>query len=88
MRLHGMDEEKFAKKMRGFINKLSGESRNSKLFLDGLKEWGRHLAPDRASDRTASEAPVTIQLVHHVPRPIREAPAQESPAIKLEQAVR
>jgi hypothetical protein len=80
MRLHGMDEEQFAKTMHRLIRKVSSSNGGAKLLLDGLKEWGRHLAPDRGGDRPSSEAPVTVQLVHHIPRPVRETPAQNSPA--------
>lgn len=86
MRLHGMDEEQFAKQMRGFINKLSKQSGSSKLFLDGLKEWGRHLVPDRSADRVLSETPVTVQLVHQIPRPVREAPVQDPSALTHEES--
>lgn len=79
MRLHGMDEEKFAKKMRGLIAKLSRPKSSPKLLLDGIKEWGRHLAPDRTTDRGASETPVTVHLVHNVARPERVTPGQDSP---------
>ena len=86
MRVHGMDEEKFAKKMRGLVNKLSKPNGSSKLLLDALKEWGRQFAPDRAADRAASETPVTVQLVHHIPRPVRDVPAPNPPADRIESA--
>jgi hypothetical protein len=86
MRLHNLDEEQFAKKMHGLISTLSSGKKGSKLLLDSLKEWGRHLAPDRSADRAASETPVTVQLVHHIPRPVHEAPAQDPATEKIESA--
>jgi len=86
MRLHGMDEERFAKKMRGLVNKLSKPNGSTKLLLDALKEWVRHFPSDRADDRASKETPVTVQLVYHIPRPVREAPAQVPPAITVEEA--
>lgn len=86
MRLHNLDEEQFAKRLHGLICTLSKDKDNSKLFLDGLKEWARHLAPDRSADRVSSEMPVAIQVVHNIPRPIREAPAQNPTPDKVESA--
>lgn len=86
MRLHGMDEEEFAKTMHDLISNLSSDTDNSKLLLDSLKEWGRHLAPDRAADRATNETPVTVQVVHNIPRPVRESPAQDPPADNVESA--
>jgi hypothetical protein len=40
MRLHGMDEEEFAKTVHSLISNLSSDGDNSKPLLDGLKEWG------------------------------------------------
>jgi len=81
-----MDEEEFAKTMHSLISNLSTDGDNSKLLLDGLKEWGRHLAPDRSADRAAGETPVTVQVVHNIPRPVHESPAQDPAADNVESA--
>jgi hypothetical protein len=86
MRVCGMDEAKFARIMRRLINKLSKSDGSVKILLDGIKEWGRHLAPDRAAERGASETPVTVHLVHNVARPERGTPEQDPPAEKHEEA--
>ena len=78
LRVAGLDELKFANTFRRMIYRISKPNQSAKLLLDAIKEWGRHLAPAGASERAASDAPVPIQLVHHVPRPDRSGHAGNS----------
>jgi len=76
-RERGLDERNLAGQFAGVMEKLGGDEGNPKSHLDGLKEWIRVLA-DKAT--SADEAPVMFQLIHSIPRPVREKPAVPSKA--------
>ena len=71
-RERGLDEPNLARQFASVMRKLRGAEGNPKAHLDGLKEWIRVLA-DKPG--TADEVPVTFQLIHSIPRPVREKPA-------------
>ncbi|MGC1107362.1 MAG: hypothetical protein WA876_12570 [Candidatus Acidiferrales bacterium] len=77
MRKAGLDEWKIAWLLNFKIHCLaeSKKSSDNKLLLDYLKEAARHLDP--VSLRTAAQETSAIEIVHDVPRPIRnEAPGE------------
>jgi len=71
-RERGLDEPNLARQFAGVMRKLRGRKGNPKSHLDGLKEWIRVLAEKPGN---ADEPPVMFQLLHSIPRPVREKPA-------------
>jgi hypothetical protein len=73
MRKSGLDEYKVAEEMVGVVDRL-GKGGEDKLLLDALKESSRLLLDSRRTERAsaAPDGPVTVQMVHCVPRPQRE----------------
>jgi hypothetical protein len=74
LRLQGLDELGYARKLGGFFDQVEGKADvpKLKLMLDGLKEWSRHLEPKRTGSADADpELPSVVQLVHRVDRPSR-----------------
>lgn len=73
LRLEGLDELEVARRLAELIERLSPkadfESRSDKMLIDALKEVVR-LLNDAPSGRQGAH-PVSIQLVHNVPRPKR-----------------
>ena len=80
-RREGLDEPNLARQFSSVMQKLQYPKRNPKgnpkAHLDGLKEWIRVLADKPGA---ADDAPVMFQLVHSIPRPVRENPAAPSAA--------
>lgn len=95
-RIHGLDEHFVARKYVSLVDKLDNENESAgsaeKLLFDVLKENSRVLEPVRTLGAPGalipSDAPVIVNLVHQVDRPVRpggppNAPpsdANESPA--------
>ena len=75
LRREGLDERTVAETYAREVEKLKnkkGEDGIEKLLFDILKECTRHLESSRPTERSgASDTPVTVQLVHVVPRPER-----------------
>lgn len=81
LRREGVDERTIAETYAGEIVELKEKKRKDggikKLLFDMLKECSRHLESSRPTERSgAGDTPVTVQLVHVVPRPERP-PADE-----------
>jgi hypothetical protein len=87
----GVDERAVA---RGFAqvlgslspdNVVSDKGGDKKLLVDVLKECSRQL--DNSAGNRAGDAPVVVQLLHTVSRPVRPAPAllsaNPAPAIEI-----
>jgi len=84
MRQQGIDEHKIAFCINEQVDRLRGvatESENEKkpateekLILDVLKECAKIIDPAARSSANA-EAPATVVLNHHVPRPDYEQPS-------------
>lgn len=81
LRQAGMDETTVAEGYVSVVKKLGGKNDKGdtveKLFVDVLKECARHLDQPRpaanAGTTPASDARVTINLIHNVARPQRES---------------
>jgi hypothetical protein len=71
-RERGLDERNLAGQFAGVMRKLRGQEGNPKSHLDGLKEWIRVLAEKAGG---ADDTPMMFQLIHSIPRPVREKPA-------------
>lgn len=74
----GFDERAVAKELVYVVQCLANpnaadRSGTKKLLLDALKECSRQL--DSTAAHRAGDAPVIVQLVHTVSRPLRPAPA-------------
>ncbi len=84
LRVAGMGEQRFAETLELFIRRVSSNTGEEKLLLDGLKEWGRHFERSRPIER-AADPPVFVHLVHNVPRP--ERPSPRLPAVPIAEAL-
>ncbi|MGD1210704.1 MAG: hypothetical protein ABR973_05025 [Candidatus Acidiferrales bacterium] len=79
LRRQGLDEHAVAGNWVHVVNRLTGNEPGDggveKLLVDVLKECSRQLDAEaaQASERSA-DAPVIVQLVHKVDRPMRPAP--------------
>jgi hypothetical protein len=78
LRREGLDEHAVAKTYAQRVEKLKNKSNSDlgteKLLVDIMKECSRHLESSRPTERSgAGDTPVTVQLVHAVPRPERPA---------------
>ena len=77
MRLAGLDEQAIAENYAGVVEKLTNARQQpndgaEKLLVEVLKECTRVLEPPLRAGGAAPDAPVTVQLIHNVPRPRRE----------------
>jgi hypothetical protein len=84
LRREGLDEhtvaETYAREVEKLKNKRKSDGGTGKLLFDIMKECSRHLESSRPTERSgAGDTPVTVQLVHVVPRPERP-PAEEGNA--------
>ena len=82
LRREGLDEhavaETYAREVENLKNKANSDGGMEKLLFDILKECTRHLESSRPTERSgAGDTPVTVQLVHVVPRPERPATQEE-----------
>ena len=78
LRCEGLDEhavaETYAEEVAKLKNKRKSDGGTEKLLFDIMKECSRHLESSRPTERSgAGDTPVTVQLVHVVPRPERPA---------------
>ena len=76
LRKEGLDERMVAETYAGVVatlkEKTDKEGGVEKLLVDILKECTRYLEPTRPTDRSGTgDTPVTVQLIHAVPRPER-----------------
>jgi len=75
LRREGLDERMVAETYAGVVATLKSKTDEDgvqKLLVDILKECTRHLDPSRPTDRSGTgDTPVTVQLIHAVPRPER-----------------
>ena len=76
LRREGLDEhavaETYAQEVEKLKNKRKSDGGTEKLLFDIMKECSRHLESSRPTERSgAGDTPVTVQLVHVVPRPER-----------------
>jgi len=79
LRREGLDERMVAETYASVVATLKDKSDKNgsvqKLLVDVLKEFARHLDPSRPTDRSGTgDTPVTVQLIHAVPRPERPPP--------------
>lgn len=85
LRGEGFDEAALGRAYVKLVRKLlAGKkaSGNDKLLVDVLKEISRTLEPPNpggAGSPSASDGPVIVQLLHEVPRPVRNQPG-DAPA--------
>ncbi|MGB0036502.1 MAG: hypothetical protein WBP79_13615 [Candidatus Acidiferrales bacterium] len=73
-----MDEHRVAGGYAAALDKLtdSDTSGVEKLLVDVLDKCSKLIEPPRPGDRSAADAPVTVQLIHYLDRPARnELPA-------------
>jgi hypothetical protein len=86
LRASGLDEIEVAENFARVVEKLKGKGDQTgsveKLLVDVLKDCARHLEASAPSPKSSStDAPVIVQLVHTVSRPMRTLPpAPDSPA--------
>jgi len=78
LRREGLDEHMVAQTYAGAVGTLKDKKDENggieKLLFDILKECTRHLESSRPTERSgAGDTPVTVQLVHVVPRPERQS---------------
>ena len=84
LRGEGFDESALGRAYVKLVRKLlAGKkaSGNDKLLVDVLKEISRTLEPANPSggaSASASDGPMIVQLLHDVPRPMRDAPGERS----------
>ena len=81
LRREGLDEhavaETYAQQVERLKNKGKSDGGTGKLLFDIMKECARHLESSRPTERSgAGDTPVTVQLVHVVPRPERPSAEQ------------
>ena len=81
LRSEGLDEhavaETYAREVENLKSKTNSDGGMEKLLFDILKECTRHLESSRPTERFgAGDTPVTVQLVHVVPRPERPSVEQ------------
>ena len=81
LRGEGFDESALGRAYVKLVRKLfAGKkaSGNDKLLVDVLKEISRTLEPPNpgsgASSPSTADGPMIVQLLHDVPRPVRDAP--------------
>ena len=80
LRGEGFDESALGRAYVKLVRKLfAGKkaSGNDKLLVDVLKEISRTLEPPNpgsGASASASDGPMIVQLLHDVPRPVRDAP--------------
>ena len=77
MREQGLDEQKVAATIAGTLDVLCnsvGDQGITKLLVDVLKDCARLLEPPKGEHGGLGEGPVTVELVHDVPRPERTKP--------------
>jgi len=82
LRREGLDEhavaETYAEEVEKLKSKRKSDGGTGKLLFDIMKECSRHLESSRPTERSgAGDTPVTVQLVHVVPRPERPATEEE-----------
>jgi hypothetical protein len=73
-RLTGLDEWTVAQHMAGLVDTLKARN-EPKLLLDALKESSRCLEGGKSG-------PVSVALVHHIPRPRRQSKKQPAPPMQ------
>lgn len=84
LRGEGFDEYALSRAYLKLLEKLladSSSSANDKLLVDVLKEISRALEPPTPGGGTgpsAADGPVIVQLLHDVPRPVRDVPGDAS----------
>ena len=85
LRGEGFDESALGRAYVKLVRKLfAGKkaSGNDKLLVDVLKEISRTLEPPNAgsgaSSPSAADGPMIVQLLHEVPRPVRDTPGDTS----------
>lgn len=86
LRSEGLDEhavaETYAQEVEKLKSKRKSDGGTEKLLFDIMKECSRHLESSRPTERSgAGDTPVTVQLVHVVPRP--ERPATEEGNVEM-----
>ena len=76
MRAHGIDENTIANKYVGVMASLASSDypHADKVLVDLLKEFTRVLKPRKAAERAGRKMDkvVAVQLIHNVPRPVRD----------------
>lgn len=84
MRCHGLDEHKITTVLRRQVNRLQRlmpkktlNAAKEKLLLEVLKECAKIMEP--AARANAPQDPSAFQLVHDIPRPVRDAAAHSIP---------